>query len=133
MTVTGSLPHLILHELAKEESFNDISFVSGFENITKPTPLTTPIVALSIKKCEISEAKENASRDLITTLSADIYISHLKKGYTAHQIFDRLASFLLFTKKFTVINAECEGIRYDTATQAITVHSYFVFTSNVTA
>ena len=41
-------------------------------------------------------------REMNTTLSADIYLPYSMGGSAGHKIFDRIATYLLFTKKHNI-------------------------------
>ena len=137
MTFNGLLAKKIVNILGAESQFNDLVFVVAYENEIKPTPLTDPIVAISIKHCEIgdkvSTTLENGqlvklnSRNMSTTLSADIYLPYSKGGSEGHKIFDRIATYLLFSSTYTISKAVCYNTDYDNSCQAIILRTHFVF------
>ena len=112
MTINGALAETLVSALSTDVGFSDITFVVAYENEIKPTPLNKPIVAISVKGCEIgeklTETLENGEitvtnkRDMKTTLSADIYLPYSMGGSNGHKIFDRIATYLLFTKKHNI-------------------------------
>lgn len=115
----------------------------AYENDIKPTPLTKPIAALSVKRCEIGdlltetldtgEIKITNSRPVETTISIDIYMPYSKGGNEGHKLFDKIATFLLFTKKHNISKVICGNADYDKNCQAIVLRSTFVFDNTVSA
>ena len=55
MTLNGTLAETIVSALSTDTQFSDITFVVAYENEIKPTPIEKPIVAISVKQCEIGE------------------------------------------------------------------------------
>ncbi len=87
MTTNGTLAEAMVSSLSTDTQFSDITFVVAYENEIKPTPINKPIVAISVKGCEIGEKlsetldtgeiKVTDKREMNTTLSADIYLPYL--------------------------------------------------------
>lgn len=143
MTTNGNLVDTLSKELTSNSQFSSIAFVVAYENEIKPTPLTKPIAALSVKRCEIgdllTETRDNgeivttASRPVQTTVSIDIYMPYSKGGSEGHKLFDKIATFILFTKKHAVSKVICGDADYDKSCQAIVLRSTFVFDNTVSA
>lgn len=143
MTVNGSLAETIVSALSTDTRFSDITFVVAYENEIKPTPLEKPIVAISVKGCEIGEKltetldtgeiKVTNRREMNTTLSADIYLPYSMGGSAGHKIFDRIATYLLFTKKHSISKSVCYNTDYDSNCEAIVLRTHFIFNYTVTA
>ena len=143
MTINGNLADTLVEELAANTQFSDIAFVVAYENEIKPTPLTNPIAALSVKKCEIGERltdtldtgeiKTATARPVKTTVSIDIYMPYSKGGSEGHKLFDKIATYLLFLKKHNVSKVVCGDADYDKSCQAIVLRSTFVFDNTVTS
>ena len=129
--------------MSTDVGFSDITFVVAYENEIKPTPLNKPIVAISVKGCEIgeklTETLENGEitvtnkRDMKTTLSADIYLPYSMGGSNGHKIFDRIATYLLFTKKYNISKSVCYNTDYDSNCEAIILRTHFIFNNTVSA
>ncbi|MBR5321835.1 MAG: hypothetical protein IKU41_08365 [Clostridia bacterium] len=143
MTINGALAETLVSALSTDVGFSDITFVVAYENEIKPTPLNKPIVAISVKGCEIgeklTETLENGEitvtnkRDMKTTLSADIYLPYSMGGSNGHKIFDRIATYLLFTKKHNISKSVCYNTDYDSNCEAIILRTHFVFNNTVSA
>lgn len=143
MTINGNLAQEIVSLLTGDTQFSDLTFVIAYENEIKPTPLTKPIVAISVKNCEIGEKEieilengeisDTMSRNMNTTLSVDIYLPYSKGGSEGHKIFDRIATFLLFTKNRNIIKAVCYNTDYDSSCQAITLRTHFIFNNLISS
>ncbi len=143
MTTNGTLAETIVSALSKDTNFNDITFVVAYENDIKPTPLNKPIVAISVKGCEISpkltevletgEITETNKRKMETTLSADIYLPYSMGGSKGHKIFDRIATYLLFTKKYNISKSVCYNTEYDSNCEAIILRTHFTFINTISA
>lgn len=142
MKFAGSIAQNIINYFNEDGQFSDLSFVIAYKNELKPTPLTKPIIAVSVKNCEIGkristsqepdetgQMVEVTSRDARLTLSVDIYLPYSMGGNEGHKIFDRLAEFLLFKKRFAIIEAVCSETDYDSNCQAIVLRSNFIFKS----
>ena len=143
MTTNGTLAETLVSALSKDTNFNDITFVVAYENDIKPTPLNKPIVAISVKGCEISEKLQETlstgeitltnKREMNTTLSADIYLPYTMGGSAGHKIFDRIATYLLFTKKYNISKSVCYNTEYDSNCEAIILRTQFTFNNTVSA
>lgn len=143
MTANGNLVGTLVTELAANSQLKDIVFVEAYENDIKPTPLTKPIAALSVKRCEIGdlltvtldtgEIRTTNSRPVETTVSIDIYMPYSMGGSEGHRLFDKIATFLLFTKKHDISKVVCGNADYDKNCQAIVLRSTFVFDNTVSA
>lgn len=143
MTTNGTLAETIVSALSTDAQFNDITFVVAYENEIKPTPLNKPIVAISVKACEIGdklsealetgEVKTTNKREMKTTLSADIYLPYSQGGSAGHKIFDRIATYLLFTKKHNISKTVCYNTDYDSNCEAIILRTHFIFNNTISA
>lgn len=143
MTLNGTLAETIVDTLSSDTKFNDITFVVAYKNEIKPTPLNKPIVAISVKGCEIGdkltetletgEIKVTNKREMNTTLSADIYLPYSQGGSAGHKIFDRIVTYLLFTKKQNIAKSVCYNTDYDSNCEAIILRSHFVFNNIISA
>ena len=137
MTINGTLAESIVSSFSSQQQFNDILFVVAYENDIKPTPINKPIVAISVRNCEIGELLtqtletgeiiETNNRNMETILSTDIYLPYSMGGSTGHKIFDRIATYFLSTKKSTVKRITCDEASYDSSCEAIVLHICIVF------
>ncbi len=143
MEISGNSAQELFSRLSKDEQFSDLNFVVAYENEIKPTPLDKPIVAVSVKSCEIGDKSttiletgeiiEIDSRTISLTLSTDIYLPYSKGGSEGHKIFDRIATFLLYTEKLPIVKAVCYEADYDSTCQAIIVRTTFTLSSIIPA
>ena len=143
MTVNGSIAEGIVKTLSQTSDFSDLTFVLAYKNEIKPTPISKPIVAISVKGCEIGErltetldngeTKETEVRNLLTTLSVDIFLPYSKGGNAGHKIFDRIATHFLFVKDLNIIKAVCGNADYDKSCEALIIRSHFVFKQTVSS
>lgn len=143
MTINGTLAETIVSALSGDSQFSDITFVVAYENEIKPTPILKPIVAVSVKGCDIGtkltetldtgEITETEKREMNTTLSTDIYLPYSMGGSEGHKLFDRIATCFLFTKKYNIVKSVCYEADYDSNCEAIILRTYFVFKNTVSA
>lgn len=143
MEISGNSAQEMVSRLSKDEQFSDLNFVVAYENEIKPTPLDKPIVAVSVKSCEIGDRNTTTletgeivnidNRKISLTLSTDIYLPYSKGGNEGHKIFDRIAIFLLYTEKLPITKAICYDADYDPTCQAIIVRTNFTFSSIIPA
>lgn len=143
MTTNGTLAEAMVSSLSTDTQFSDITFVVAYENEIKPTPVNKPIVAISVKACEIGdklqetletgEIKTTNKREMKTTLSADIYLPYSQGGSAGHKIFDRIATYLLFTKKHNISKSVCYNTDYDSDCEAIILRTHFIFNNTISA
>ncbi len=143
MTINGTLAESTVATLTAQSQFNDIIFVVAYESDIKPTPINKPIVALSVNGCEIGEKLtktletgeivETNNRNMETTLSADIYLPYSMGGSAGHKIFDRLATYFLFTKNKDIIKISCDEAEYNSSCEAIVLHIRIVFNNIISA
>ena len=143
MTTNGTLAEAMVSSLSTDTQFSDITFVVAYENEIKPTPVNKPIVAISVKACEIGnnlqetletgEIKTTNKREMKTTLSADIYLPYSQGGSAGHKIFDRIATYLLFTKKHNISKSVCYNTDYDSNCEAIILRTHFIFNNTISA
>ena len=143
MTTNGTLAETMVSSLSTDTQFSDITFVVAYENEIKPTPVSKPIVAFSVKACEIGdklqetletgEIKTTNKREMKTTLSADIYLPYSQGGSAGHKIFDRIATYLLFTKKHNISKSVCYNTDYDSDCEAIILRTHFIFNNTISA
>ena len=139
MDISGNSAQEMVSRLSKESQFSDLNFVVAYENEIKPTPLDKPIVAVSVKSCEIGDRNNTTletgeivdvdTRNINLTLSVDIYLPYSKGGSKGHKIFDRIAIFLLYTEKLPITKAVCYDADYDSTCQAIILRTQFTFSS----
>lgn len=137
MTINGQMAEGIVTNLSANSDFSDLTFVVAYENEIKPTPISKPIVAVSVKGCEIGERltetletgeiTETESREMLTTLSVDIYLPYSMGGSEGHKIFDRIATNFLFAKDLDITKSVCYNTEYDKDCEAIVLRTYFVF------
>ena len=137
MTINGNFVNFIYSCLKGDPNFSDLTFVIAHENDIKPTPLEKPIIALSSKGCVIGDrlTKVNDNGEIISTnkrevkstVSIDIYLPYSMGGIQGHRIFDRIATFLLFSENFAINGATCTEADYDATCQAIVLKSSFIF------
>ena len=143
MTTSGNIAENIVSVLSANSAFKDISFVVAYKNEIKPTPISKPIVAVSVKECEIGERLTETletgevittmKRKVIVTVSGDIYLPYSKGGNAGHKIFDRLATFFLFSDNFDISKANCKEADYDSNCEAIILRTQFIFSETVSA
>jgi hypothetical protein len=143
MQISGNAAQELVSRLSADSHFSDISFVVAYENEIKPTPLDKPIVAISIKNCEIGdkgttiletgEIVEIDSRKITLNMSIDIYLPYSKGGSEGHNIFDKIAIFLLYTEQLPITKAICYEADYDAACQAIIIRTNFTLSSIIPA
>lgn len=143
MTINGTLAEGIVNELKSNSQFEDISPVLAYENEIKPTPISKPIVAVSVKGCEIGEKISKAletgeiqvtnNRKMNTTVSVDIYLPYSMGGSEGHKLFDKLATFFLFSKSYNITKAVCYNTDYDSSCEAISLRTHFVFSNIINA
>lgn len=143
MTINGTLAETIVSALSTDTQFTDITFVVAYENEIKPTPVLKPIAAVSVKGCEIGEKMkktldtgeiiETDSRKMNTTVSVDIYLPYSMGGSAGHRIFDRIATYFLFTKNYNIIKSVCYNTDYDSNCEALILRTNFVFNNTVSA
>ena len=143
MEISGNAAQEMINRLSKDDQFSDLNFVVAYENEIKPTPLDKPIVAVSVKCCEIGDKSTTTletgeiikidSRAISLTLSTDVYLPYSKGGSEGHKIFDRIATFLLYTEKLPITKAICYGANYDSTCQAIIVRTNFTLSSIIPA
>ena len=143
MTTNGTLAEAMVSSLSTDTQFSDITFVVAYENEIKPTPVNKPIVAISVKACELGdklqetletgEIKTTNKREMKTTLSADNYLPYSQGGSAGHKIFDRIATYLLFTKKHNISKSVCYNTDYDSDCEAIILRTHFIFNNTISA
>lgn len=143
MTINGTLAETLVSALSVDTQFSDVSFVVAYENEIKPTPISKPIVAISVKGCDIGERieetldsgeiTETVKRNVDTTISVDIYLPYSMGGSDGHKLFDRIATYLLYTKSYDISKAVCNEADYDSSCEAIIIRSQFVFTNIISA
>ena len=143
MNQNGTVMESILLHISGESQFADLNFVVAYENDIKPVPLNEPIVAFSIKGCNIgpqlTTTLENGKieatneREIETTISMDIYMPYSMGGNEAHKIYDRLATYLLFKKNYNITKSVCNETEYDKSCQAIILKSHFVIYNKVSS
>lgn len=137
MTNNGSTVDGVLLTVSAEDRFDDLTFVTAYENDIKPIPVKEPIVAFSTKGCVIGpqltttldsgKIVKTTDREVDTTISVDIYMPYSMGGNAAHKIYDRLATFLLYETGYEIIKSVCYETEYDKSCQAIILKSNFVF------
>ena len=137
MNQNGTMMDSIMLQISGEAQFVDLNFVVAYENDIKPVPLSEPIVAFSTKGCQIGsqltrtldngKIETTNDREIETTISMDIYMPYSMGGNEAHKIFDRLATYFLFQRKYNITKSGCYETEYDKSCQAIILKSYFVF------
>lgn len=143
MNQNGTMMESVLLQISGESQFADLNFVVAYENDIKPVPINEPIIAFSTKGCQIGpqltrtldngKIEATNEREIETTISMDIYMPYSMGGNEAHKIFDRLATFLLFKKNFSITKSGCYESEYDKSCQAIILKSYFVFYNKVSS
>lgn len=137
MIINGNMAEGIVKTISANQDFSDLTFVVAYENEIKPTPIDKPIVALSVKGCEIGERltqtldtgeiKNTEDRQMLTTLSVDIYLPYSMGGSAGHKIFDRIATYFLFVKDLDATKATCGNTDYDKNCEALVLKTQFVF------
>lgn len=136
MTINKYLPKTIVNELKVSTKLNDVIYMVAFENDTKPTPITKPIIVVSVKNCDIGpritetldtgESVETTKREVKTTLSTDIYLPCAANGNLGPTLFDRIATYLIFTKAHNIISAQCDEAYYDNDCESVIYKAHFV-------
>ena len=143
MIINGYMAEGIVSTLSSNTDFDDLTFVVAYENEIKPTPISKPIVAISVKGCEIGdrlsevletgEIKITEAREMLTTLSVDIYLPYSMGGSAGHKIFDRIATYFLFVKDLDTAKTECGKIDYDKSSEALILRTSFVFKHTISS
>lgn len=143
MIINGNMADGVVTTLSANTDFDDLTFVVAYENEIKPTPISKPIVAVSVKGCEIGERlsetletgeiTETESRNMLTTLSVDIYLPYSMGGSAGHKIFDRIATYFLFVKDLDTAKAVCGKADYDKSSEAIVLKTHFVFKHTISS
>lgn len=137
MTVAGKFAESICNTVKNSSDFPDVVIAMQYNNQKLPVPFTEFAVAVSVKECEIGDrivnilsdgtTVETTSRKVLTTLAFDIYYPYICGGNISAEIFDRLATFLIYKKGYKIVKAGCSEAVYDKQTQSILRHSYFTF------
>ena len=143
MQISGNIAQTMVNLLSEDGQFSDLNFVVAYENEIKPTPLDKPIVAISVKNYEIGDKNTTTletgeivdidTRNIELTLSTDIYLPYSKGGSEGHKIFDRIATYLLFTKKHNISKSVCYNTDYDSNCEAIILRTHFIFNNTISA
>lgn len=143
MTVNGQIAEDLVKIFSANSSFKDLNFVLAYENEIKPTPVSAPIVAVSVKGAKIGERltetldtgeiTETKKRELLSTMSIDIYLPYSMGGCEGHKIFDRIVTFLIFTSQMKIATASCGAADYDQSCEAIVLKTQFVFRNIISA
>lgn len=137
MTINGQIAETLVNKLSSSSAFTDLTFVMAYENEIKPTPVSMPIVAISVKGCKIGEKltetldtgeiTETKKRELLSTISVDIYLPYSMGGCEGHKIFDRIATFIIFASEMKIATATCGAADYDKSCEAIVLKTQFIF------
>ena len=135
MIKTAIAVNRVASVLSEMEKTNDFKVVLGFVNDIKPVPVTKPIVAVSLKSCDIGKRKfmvddsgveqETFWRDVSTVVSVDIYLPYAYRQSLGMQIFDEIVHCLFNHEWFEISEATCEEAHYDVASQTILIRSSF--------
>ena len=135
MIKTSIIVGQVASALKETEKMNDYKVILAYVNDIKPVPVTEPIVAVSLKKCDIGnkkimiddsgEAQETLWRDVSTVVSVDIYLPYAYKQSLGIQIFDEITHCLFNFESFEILEATCEEAHYDSASQTILIRSNF--------
>lgn len=143
MTSNTNISDQIVTALKGSGMFNECKIIKSFTNKSKPTPITAPLIAVSVKGCKISSriTEQNSSgntvetkkRTVLSTVATDIYLPYSVSGSTAHTLFDKIATYLIFTKAYSITEAAFGELAYDSSCQAIVLHGTFVFENTVSA
>ncbi len=143
MTINGTLAETVKKALSGDTSFNDVTFVIAYENDIKPTPVSKPIVAVSVKECKVGKKLKEYldsglpvttnKREVYTTVSTDIYLPYSSGGNAGHKLYDRIATFLLYTKDYNITASSCAKAEYDGSCEAIVLRAQFTFKNTVSA
>lgn len=143
MTVNGQIAEDLVKTFSVNSSFTDLNFVLAYENEIKPTPVSEPIVAISVKGAKIGEnltetldtgeITETKKRELLSTISIDIYLPYSMGGCEGHKIFDRIATSLIFASEMKIASASCGAADYDKSCEAIVLKTQFVFRNIIAA
>ncbi len=143
MTINGTLAETVKKALAGDATFKDVTFVIAYETPIKPTPISKPIVAIYAKDCKIGEQLKESldsgevvttnKREVYTTICTDIYLPYSMGGNAGHKLYDRIATFLLYTKKYSITESTCAKSIYDSNCEAIFLHAQFTFKNTVLA
>ena len=124
-------------------NYPDIKFVLAYQSNIKPTPLTKPIVAFSIKDCQVSDKLKDVldtgeiittdERNIKITLSVDIYMPYSSDAMKAVGIYEKMASGLLFNSDLAmqVTGSTCGEAVYDSSCQAIVLKTTFTLEDNI--
>jgi hypothetical protein len=139
MTLNTNLVENAITTLIESGLFEDCKIVKAFNEGLKEVPLTRPIIAVSLKDCNISERLETEEgiitkkRDVLSSLGTDIYLPLTVDSTIAFSIFDKIATLLIFTKAYSINEASFDSLRYDSNSQALILPANFVFKNTVSA
>ncbi len=137
MKLASTTLYDIFIDVSGLEEYSDLTCVIAYENDIKPTPVDEPIIAFSVKDCVIgptlTTVEENGKivetneREVMSTISIDIYQPYSKGAQHALSIYERIATTLLEDTSHKVMKSECKEAEYDKTCQAIVLKSTFVF------
>ncbi len=137
MTQNGSLASSTISLLKASALFDDCTIVEAYQSQIKPTPVSNPIIAVSVKGCTLGEriveildnglSNKTIKRDLETTLSIDIYLPYSMGGSTGHKLFDKIATYLIYTKSLDVIKTVSNELEHDKSCEALVLRNDFIF------
>ena len=135
MVKTAIIVNRVATAIKEMKNANDFKVILGYVNDIKPVPVTKPIVAVSLKECDIGKRKivindlgeeqETLQRDVSTNVSVDIYLPYAYKQSLGIQIFDEITHCLFNHELLNISEASCEEAHYDVASQTILIRSSF--------
>ncbi len=143
MTTNGALSATIISALKSSNIFDEFTIVEAYQSQIKPTPISNPIIAVSVKGCTLGEqiteildtglSNKTIKRNLNTTLSIDVYLPYTMGGSIGHQIFDKIATYLIYTKSMDILKAVSNELEHDKSCEALILRNDFVFHSVISA
>lgn len=141
MEFSGKFVDYLVDDLSKKEELKSIKFVVAYENDIKPTPVTKPIAAVSVKSSEIgnrlSKTLDNGEivftdiRPATLVVSIDLYLPYSLGGNEGHRIFDLIVTVIAKGHNQFLSKAVCYDADYDKNSQAICVKTLFSFADSL--
>lgn len=137
MISTGTLAKDIVSKLSAAPILADVRFVVAYDNLIKPTPMSKPFVAISVKGCEVGPRLEypmegggifiSTARKASFTIGGDIFVPFSMDGSIIHDVFDRLSTFFMLTASYDIVSVKCSEAEYDNNYEAVILRAQFVF------
>lgn len=121
--------HQLISEMSESVNFKNVTFTSDYEYGAKPTPITSPIISVTVKGCEIGEKDETNNRTVNLTIGADIYVPFNSNYKYVYSFFENIVNFLMSSNPHPITKVTCGDVTYDKSCEALVIKSSFVFTT----